>query len=112
MLLIFMAGVVVGRLPCVNPLDGGAPPSLPLCANCTSYGSYAFDIRAYGAVLDGVTDNTAAVQAAVSAALATGGGGTVFIPGGLWRISGTVWINSTLPLQLARGGRAIDVVER
>lgn len=45
-----------------------------------------FDVRAFGAVGDGVTDNLIAIQAAVDAALATATGGVVFFPAGLYSI--------------------------
>jgi parallel beta-helix repeat protein len=46
-----------------------------------------FDVRAYGALGDGVHDDTAAIQAAIDAAAA--GGGEVVIPEGVFIISGT-----------------------
>lgn len=45
-----------------------------------------FDIRDYGAAVDGVTDDAEAVQAAVQAAIAVGGG-TIFFPPGTTRIA-------------------------
>lgn len=47
------------------------------------------DVRSYGATGDGVTDDHAAVLAAVHAAAATGGG-TVFFPAGDYALSGTI----------------------
>lgn len=46
------------------------------------------DVRAYGAVGDGVTDDSAAIQAAINAAQSTGY--SVFIPAGTWRIDSSL----------------------
>jgi hypothetical protein len=55
------------------------------------------DVKAcYGAKGNGTTDDTAAIQAAVNAALARNNGGEVLFPSGLYRVTGTV--NVGLPL--------------
>ena len=46
-----------------------------------------FNVQDYGALGDGITDDTAAIQAAIDAAAAAGGG-TVQIPAGVYRVSG------------------------
>lgn len=48
-----------------------------------------FDVRDYGALFDGTTDDLAAVQAAVNAAN-TAGGGTVVMPSGTGRFQGAL----------------------
>lgn len=45
-----------------------------------------FDVRSYGAVGDGSADDTAAIQAAITAAF-TAGGGTVRVPTGRYRVT-------------------------
>jgi len=61
----------------------------------------AFDITAHGAVGDGTTMNTAAIQAAIEAA-AGAGGGTVVIPEGVFR-SGAIFLRAGVALRLDRG---------
>lgn len=60
-----------------------------------------YNIKSYGAVADGVTLNTAAIQAAIDAC-ATAGGGRVVIPAGTYK-SGTIWLRSHVELHLEMG---------
>src|SRR5204862_5152148 len=54
-----------------------------------------FNVQNYGARGDGKSDDTAAIQAAINAADASGGG-TVYLPAGSYRITGlTLGINNT-----------------
>lgn len=64
-------------------------------------GNRTQDILTYGAVPDGVTDCTAAIQRAVDAAAAAGGG-TVCVPAGKYLI-GTVFLKSFVYLLLQPG---------
>lgn len=52
-----------------------------------------FNAKDFGAVGDGVKDDTAALQAAMDAA-DSAGGGTVFIPRGTYKLTNTVFIGS------------------
>ena len=60
-----------------------------------------FNVRAFGAKGDGVAKDTAAVQRAVDAAHAAGGG-RVVIPTGTY-LSGTVWLKDGVELHLEKG---------
>ena len=60
-----------------------------------------FDVRDFGATGDGVTGDTAGIQAAVDAASASGGG-IVFFPTGRF-LSGTVVVRSRVTLHLSPG---------
>ena len=60
-----------------------------------------FDITSYGACPDGKTVNTKAIQAAVDACTAAGGG-TVIVPSGVY-VTGTIFLKSNLTLQLEAG---------
>jgi hypothetical protein len=114
--------------PSRSPPSLGEPPSfftLPSSSSSSagSYSPYAFDVRAFGAVGDGVTDDTAALQAAISACVNNSllshpiasdsdsapptpfvGGGTVYIPSGQYLITAPLTVNSSMPLQIRGEG--------
>ncbi len=84
----------------------GSGPNDPCSASnaavpLPTIGSGTFNVTTYGAVGDGKTDNTTAIQAALTAAGAAGGG-TVTIPSGTF-LSGPVVISSGTRLDLASG---------
>ena len=60
-----------------------------------------FNIKDYGAVGDGITLNTEAVQSAIDACFADGGG-RVVVPAGVYK-SGTIWLKSHVELHLESG---------
>ena len=60
-----------------------------------------YDVREFGARGDGVAKDTAAIQAAVDAASAAGGG-EVLLPTGTY-LSGSVWIKDNVDFHLAPG---------
>ena len=64
-----------------------------------------FDVRTYGAVGDGKTLDTAAINAAIEAAAAAGGG-TVYFPGGVW-LSFSIRLKSKVGLYLEQGARLL-----
>jgi polygalacturonase len=73
--------------------------SLALCRCVRS--QPAFDVRAHGAKGDGVHLDTAAIQSAVDACAAAGGGAVLFAPG-TYR-SGTIRLRDRVRLHLASG---------
>lgn len=89
LLLFGLAGVPArAQAPAVNP----ALPSIPALVN---------NINQFGAAGDGVSTNTAAIQAAIDATQAAGGG-TVEIPAGVF-LSGPFTLASHIRLQLDAG---------
>src|SRR5688500_10884357 len=67
------------------------------------------DVRAFGAIGDGVHNDTAAVQAAINALPADGG--TVYVPGGTYMIDAVrnVRLRSQMHLQLAHDARLVAI---
>ena len=69
-----------------------------------------WSVREFGAVGDGVADDTVAVQAAIDAC-AAGGGGTVVVPAGRFLV-GTVQLRSRLTLHLEAGAVLVGSTRR
>jgi hypothetical protein len=73
-----------------NVLIGGVSTSLQtMVANTTSAVFFNVKASTYGAVGDGVNDDTSAIQAAATAASAAGGG-TVYFPPGTYKVTGGI----------------------
>ena len=62
-----------------------------------------FDVRRYGAIGDGTTNDTPALAAALAAAVAAGGG-NIFIPAGKTFFTDRIVLNSTMPSLRYTGG--------
>ena len=65
-----------------------------------------FDVRAYGAKGDGTTPDTQAIQRAIDAAAAAGGGARVLLPRGRYPI-GPVELRGGIDFHLARGAEIL-----
>lgn len=70
----------------------------------------AFSVREFGAVGDGVANDTSAMQAAIDACAANGGG-RVLIPSGRFR-SGTLYLRSNIDLHLSIGATIVASSDR
>lgn len=73
---------------------GASPPATNRFASSGGAGGPFLTVKEFGAVGDGVADDTAAIQDAVDAAVSAGGG-IVFLPAGTYRITDTIYVNST-----------------
>ena len=69
-----------------------------------------FNIRDHGAAGDGARLDTRAIQAAIDACHAAGGG-TVLVPGGKTFLTGTITLQSGVNLHLEHGARLISATE-
>jgi polygalacturonase len=76
----------------------------PLCLTAAAE-TRTYDVRDFGAAGDGKTPDTAAVQKAIDACTAAGGG-TVLVPAGDFLV-GTVELKSNVTLHLAPSGRLL-----
>jgi polygalacturonase len=72
-------------------------------------GARLYNIRDYGAKGDGKTIDTAALQAAIDACTADGGG-TVLVPAGVFQI-GTVELKSNVTLHIAASGKLLGTAD-
>ena len=86
-----LAGVgIAGFAAVANASKSGASPTAPQLATV--------DVKSHGAVGDGVTDDTKAIQSAINAAVAAGGG-QVFLPAGQYRLTYKVTLGSGIELK-------------
>jgi hypothetical protein len=85
----------LGALTGVNRLDASAIKNLPSAGGGSSMLHGWFDVTAYGAIGDSVTDDRAAIIAARDAAYLAGGG-ILFFPAGKFRISDSVLFNHSI----------------
>jgi Pectate lyase superfamily protein len=67
-------------------------------------------VRDFGAVGDGNTDNTAAIQAAVNRCIALNGG-VVYIPPGIYKISAAIVVNSLVSVSFVGTGYSSAIVQ-
>ena len=86
-------GDVVGPLSATN--GNMAVFSGPSGTIIADSGVPIYSVKFYGAKGDGTTDDTVAIQAAITACVAAGGG-TVFFPSGTYKITGTLAATSVV----------------
>ncbi len=93
--LVFLLAGLMEVASLVANAQSAVNPALPVIPD----GS--FNIANYGAIGDGVTTNTTAIQAAINAAT-NAGGGTVEVPAGIF-LSGPIQLASRINLHLDGG---------
>lgn len=65
------------------------------------------NVKSFGAVGDGTTNDTAAIQAAINAIVATGKGGLLYFPPGTYKITATLVVNASF-VSITSNGATID----
>jgi polygalacturonase len=96
------AGIVTATLPAATPVQAHPRGSAP---HNTNTEAFRFDIRQYGALGNGRSVDTAAINRAIEAAAATGGG-TVVFPGGRY-LSYSIHLKSNVALFLDQGAAIV-----
>lgn len=79
--------------------DGKESPDSQVVTQMTTTVPKVFNVINYGAVADGTTSNTKAIQAAIDACTP---GGKVLVPAGVFK-TGAIWLKSNMTLEIARG---------
>lgn len=76
--------------------------------NVRTFGNILFNVKAFGAKGDGVTDDTADINSAI-AAINDAGGGTLFLPKGVYEITSPL-IECTVPVAIVGAGATATIV--
>ncbi|MET0624539.1 MAG: glycosyl hydrolase family 28-related protein [Pyrinomonadaceae bacterium] len=71
---------------------------LVFCASVSVARATPVDVTTFGAAGDGVADSRAGIQAAIDS-VAAAGGGTVYFPAGLYKVTGTLSVPANIRLQ-------------
>ena len=107
--IVFLAAAAAAAS---TPASWGGDPIAPIMApfpmpplTRPQFPARVVDIRDHGAVPGGVTKNTDALAAAITAC-ADAGGGRVLVPAGQW-LTGPVHLRSTIELHLAEGAELV-----
>jgi polygalacturonase len=98
--VVTLDGLTPARSHRIDVFSGGERQSLTFV---TAAERWRVDVRAFGAVGDGVHDDTAALQAAV---MACPEGGVVIVPAGVW-LSGPLFLKSDMTLRVERDARLL-----
>ena len=88
-------GLMAAGAAAVTPFGGSAGEANP------AVGGMAYNVRDFKAAGDGRVKDTGAIQKAIDAASAAGGG-TVFVPNGVY-LCGTIQLRDNVTLHLAEG---------
>jgi hypothetical protein len=104
-------------IPTQNPVGSKSVSYLPagtgaVATNVQAKLRETVSVKDFGACGDGVTDDTAAIQAAIDS-LASSRGGTVYVPAGVYKISSTIEMKSYVRMigeygETAYGGDTAD----
>lgn len=100
--LALVSFAILGASEATQSLEWEDVPAILARISDPSFPARVFDISDYGANGDGVSDALPAIRQAIEAC-ATGGGGRVLVPEGVYHLAGPIHLRSNVNLHLAKG---------